>query len=468
MAKSFLPYNLNQQFLLPLDMREWLPEGHLALFISDLVHCLDLSEILSVYQEQDSRGRPSYHPTMMICLLLYAYCIGKPSSRKIEKATYEDIAFRVLSGNQHPDHDSIASFRQRHLTAIAALFSQVLLLCEKAGLVKLGHIAIDGSKIRANASKHKAMSYERMGSKEKELEEEVIRLLTQAQAIDTEEDQIYGKNKSGDELPKELVRREDRLRKIKEAKEALEKEAKEKVRIENEKVRIENEKAQTRAETHTKNDEKNSKNIIEKAVYKNIKPLPKSQKNFTDPESRIMPDSANKGSFVQAYNCQIAVDAEAQIIVALDVTQQANDKQQLVPMAEKIIENCGRLSETLTADSGYFSEEAVGSPLFKEANLLVPPNKCKREDTVFDNAEDKGSKKPSSKSMRSKLSQISNIDLYKKRKSIVEPVFGQIKEIRNFRRFLFRGLNTVKEEFTLISLTHNLLKLYKNKSNLCC
>jgi transposase len=176
---------------------------------------LDLSEILSVYREQDSRGRPSYHPTMMICLLLYAYCIGKPSSRKIEKATYEDIAFRVLSGNQHPDHDSIASFRQRHLTALAALFSQVLLLCEKAGLVKLGHIAIDGTKIRANASKHKAMSYERMETKEKELEKEVIRLLTQAQAIDAEEDQIYGKNKMGDELPKELVRREDRLRKIK-------------------------------------------------------------------------------------------------------------------------------------------------------------------------------------------------------------------------------------------------------------
>jgi transposase len=460
MAKSFLPYNLNQQFLLPLDMRQWLPEGHLALFISDLVHCLDLSEILSVYREQDSRGRPSYHPTMMICLLLYAYCIGKPSSRKIEKATYEDIAFRVLSGNQHPDHDSIASFRQRHLTALAALFSQVLLLCEKAGLVKLGHIAIDGTKIRANASKHKAMSYERMETKEKELEKEVIRLLTQAQAIDAEEDQIYGKNKMGDELPKELVRREDRLRKIKEAKEALEKEAKEK-------ARIEAEKAQSRTETNTKSDDKNSKNIIEKAACENIKPLPKSQKNFTDPESRIMPDSANKGSFVQAYNCQIAVDGEAQIIVALDVTQQANDKQQLVPMAEKIIENCGRLSETLTADSGYFSEEAIGSPLFKETNLLVPPNKCKREDAVFDNVGDKGSKKPASKSMRAKLSEILNIELYKKRKSIVEPVFGQIKEIRNFRRFLFRGLNAVKEEFTLISLAHNLLKLYRNKFNVC-
>ena len=170
MAKSFLPYNLNQQFLLPLDIREWLPEGHLAMFILDLVQALDLSTIYKVYQEKDGRGRAGYHPVMMVSLLIYAYCIGKLSSRKIEKATYEDIAFRILAGNQHPDHDSISSFRQQHLAALAALFVQVLQLCQKTGLVKLGYIAIDGTKIRANASKHKAMSYERMTLKEQELD----------------------------------------------------------------------------------------------------------------------------------------------------------------------------------------------------------------------------------------------------------------------------------------------------------
>jgi transposase len=445
MAKAFLPYNINQQFLLPLDMRAWLPEDHLALFIFDVVHSLDLSEIYSVYEEKDNRGRAGYNPTMMVCLLIYAYCIGQPSSRKIEKATYENIAFRILSADQYPDHDTISSFRQRHLKALAALFLQVLLLCKKAGLVKLGHIAIDGSKIRANASKHKAMSHERMESKEKELEQEIIRLLTEAQAIDDEEDRVYGKNKRGDELPQELARREDRLRKIKEAKEALEKEAREREKL--------------KAETNTKRGKKSCK--------KRIKPLSKSQRNFTDPESRIMPDSANKGSFVQAYNCQIAVDAEAQIIVALDVTQQACDKQQLVPMTEKIIKNCGQCSETLSADAGYFSEEAVNAPIFEPINVLVPPNKSKKENAIFDNdAGDKSAGRSTAQKMRDKLSESPNKELYKKRKSIVEPVFGQIKEIRKFRRFLFRGLAAVKAEFNLISLAHNLLKLYKNKPNI--
>src|ERR1700721_867887 len=289
MAKSFLPYNLNQQFLLPLDMRQWLPEGHLALFISDLVHCLDLSEILSVYREQDSRGRPSYHPTIMICLLLYAYCIGKPSSRKIEKATYEDIGFRVLAGNQHPDHDSIASFRQRHLTALAALFSQVLLLCEKAGLVKLGHIAIDGTKIRANASKHKAMSYERMGETEQRLKTEIDALLKQAADIDDAEDGQYGKGRRGHELPEELARRETRLAKLQKAKAELEQEARQKA----EEKRAADAAKQQSGGKLPDQDAEPAKPEPEQAL-----PPAKAQRNFTDSESRITPASANTATFV--------------------------------------------------------------------------------------------------------------------------------------------------------------------------
>ena len=218
MAKGYLPYDVDQRLLLPPDMRAWLPEGHLALFVLDVVEALDLSAIYRVYEAKDSRGRAGYHPVMMVALLVYAYCVGRPSSRRIEQATYEDVAFRVLAGDQHPDHDCIAAFRKEHLEALAGLFVQVLELCRKAGLVKLGHIAIDGTKMKANASKHKAMSYDRMSETEKKLEDEVRRLLAEAEAIDATEDAQHGKGKRGDELPKELKRREDRLVKIREAK----------------------------------------------------------------------------------------------------------------------------------------------------------------------------------------------------------------------------------------------------------
>ncbi len=226
MAKGYLPYDIDQRLLLPPDMRDWLPEGHLALFLLDVVAELDLSKIYAVYDAKDARGRAGYHPAMMVALLLYGYCTGKPSSRRIERATYEDVAFRVLAGDQHPDHDSIAAFRKTHLGALAGLFMQVLQLCQNAGLVKLGHIAIDGTKVKANASKHKAMSYERMSEAEKKLEEEVARLLAEAERVDAEENALHGKGKRGDELPKELHRREDRLAKIREAKAALERERK--------------------------------------------------------------------------------------------------------------------------------------------------------------------------------------------------------------------------------------------------
>src|SRR5713101_3241647 len=281
MGKTFRPYELNQRLLLPPDMREWLPEGHLALFVSDVVDALDLAAIFAAY-EGEERGQPPYHPAMMVKLLVYAYCTGKPSSRKIERATYEDVAYRVLAADQHPDHDSIAAFRQRHLPALAELFGQVLRLCQEAGLVKLGHVALDGTKVKANASKHKAMSYERMCAAEQQLEQEVAALLARAQAVDAEEDAQYGAGRRGDELPAELARRESRLAKIREAKAALEVEAR------------------TRAQGDgTPPDE--------------ARPPDKAQRNFTDPESKIQKSSEG---FIQGYNAQVAVDATAQVIVA--------------------------------------------------------------------------------------------------------------------------------------------------------
>lgn len=457
MAKGYLPYNVEQRLLLPPDLRDWLPEGHLALFIVDVVSELDLSAIERVYEAKDTRGRAGYHPAMMVALLLYAYCVGKPSSRKIERATYEDVAFRVLTGDQHPDHDSIADFRKRHLEALSGLFMQVLRLCQKAGLVKLGHIAIDGSKMKANASKHKAMSYERMGETEKRLTEEIERLLAEAERVDREEDTQHGPGQRGEELPEELKRRGERLKKIREAKAALEREAKEKARAkaaEAEEKRVQREREEAETGKKARGPEPKAPEP-EQAT-----PEPKAQRNFTDPESRIMPDGANKGSFLQGYNAQIAVDEAAQIIVAARVVQTPNDMQQLVPMAGAIVQNVGRLADATSADAGYFSTQNVEHAVFAPTTLLVPPNRQKhgREPLAGPPPGDSAS---AAERMRYKLASAEGRALYKQRKAIVEPVFGQLKEGRGFRRLLLRGLTAAQAEFNLIALTHNVLKLFR-------
>src|SRR5436309_11220128 len=318
MVKPFRPYDLDQRLLLPPDLREWLPDDHLALFVSDVVDGLDLSAILDTYESGDGRGQPPYHPAMMVKLLLYAYCVGKPSSRKIERATYEDVAFRVLAADQHPDHDTIAEFRQRHLPALARLFVQGLLLCQRAGLVTLGHVALDSTRIKANASKHKAMSYARMEESERELQRQVQELLDQAQQVDATEDARYGRDRRGDELPAELARRESRLKRIREAKRALE------------------ERAREQAKCKDEPEEK-------------AKPKAKMQYNFTDPESRILPGA---DGFVQAYNAQIAVEPDFQLIVGQRVTQASNDKQQLKPTVEAIGEQAGQKPQEVLTDSG--------------------------------------------------------------------------------------------------------------------
>jgi transposase len=457
MGKTFRAYNLDQRLLLPPDMRQWLPEGHLALFLLDVVSQLDLSEILKVYEDGDGRGQPPYHPVMMVTLLLYAYCTGKPSSRRIERATYEDVAYRVVAGDQHPDHDSIAAFRQRHLQALARLFVQVLQLCEAAGLVKLGHVALDGTKIKANASKHKAMSYERMCAKEKELEAEVARLLEQAQQVDAAEDAEYGKGRRGDELPAELARRETRLRKIREAKAALEAAARAQAEQAAAQARA---KLAARAQHEAETGKKMGGRPPQVPDPEHAQPAPTAQRNFTDPESRIMKDGATKG-FEQAYNAQAAVDSTAQIIVATTVTQESNDKQQLVPVLKQVQENCGRLPAQVSADAGYFNSEQLTDETLRNVDLYVPPDRQKHSAAP----ETASAAEPTDTSvvdqMRHKLKTAEGQVVYKWRKAIVEPVFGQTKEARGFRRFSFRGLRKVAAEWDLIGLTHNLLKLWR-------
>ncbi len=456
MSKIFRPYTPDQQLLLPPDMREWLPEGHLALFVSDVVDQLDLNPILAAYEQGDGRGMPPYHPLMMVKLMVYGYCTGKTSSRKLERATYEEVAYRLLSGDQHPDHDSLGEFRKRHLKELGGLFLQVLRLCEKAGLVKLGHVAVDGTKVKANASKHKAMSYGRMEESQRRLEEEVAKLLKEAQEVDEAEDRQYGKGRRGDELPLELARRESRLQKIKEAKKALELEAQEL-------AQKEKKEAEARIEERRRQEQETGKKAAGKdpVVPDPQKAIPESkgQKNFTDPESRIMKDGASK-SFEQAYNGQLAVDSERQIIVAAAITQETNDKKQLLPMVEKVKENMGKLPSQMSADAGYFSEANVTNDKLKEVDLHVPPNRIHHGK----NPEVCGTQKPGNRvmeEMRQKLQTDAGRAVYKMRKAIVEPVIGQIKEIRGFRRFSFRGIQKVEAEWYLICLTHNLLKLFR-------
>jgi transposase len=462
MARGFLPYTLDQRLLLPPDMRAWLPEGHAALFVSDVVDAMDLSTIYEACETGDDRGRAGYHPAMMTKLLVYGYCFGVTSSRRIERATQQDVAFRVLSGDQQPDHDSIATFRRRHMVALGELFVQMFELCREAGLVKLGHHAVDGTKMGADASKHKAMSYERMGEAKAKLEAEVQKLLEEAERVDAEEDALHGKGKRGDELPKELQRRESRLKKIQEAKVALEAEAKAKAEAKAWEAKA---KLEERARKEQETGKKTAGRPPEVPVVEEAKPEPKAQRNFTDPESRIMPDGANKGSFLQGYNAQIAVDAEAQIIVAAEVTQQTNDKQQLEPMAKAIVASVGRLADVTSADAGYFSEEAIERVQSMGTELLVPPNRQKHGESCaepFESSAPFPDSPSSTERMRQRLRTAVAIALYRMRKAIVEPVFGQIKGVRGLRRFALRGLVLVRAEWRFIAMTHNLLKLFRH------
>jgi transposase len=440
--------------LMPPDLREWLRDDHLALYVSDVVEQLDLSEVMNSY-EDDLRGRPPYHPALMIKLLIYGYCTGRLSSRKLEQATYDDVAFRVLSCNQHPDHDSIAEFRKRHLAALARLFLQVLQLCQRAGLVKLGHVAVDSTKIKANAAKRQSLSYERLNKAERELSAEVARLLNEAQRIDEQEDSLYGPGKRGNELPAELRQRETRLARIRELKAQLEREAKEAAEAENQRKQ-EQKARQAKGEAVV---ETYHKPTWTKSASGEIMPKDKTQRNLTDPDSRVMMNTMTR-SFEQAYNAQIAVDAQAQIIVAASVVQAPNDAEQLLPALTGVKTNLGRLPEQATADAGYFSPAGLVDEQLKEVDLYVPPNNqpgIKSRPTVNAGIRDQ---------MRAKLQRPGGYDVYKRRNIIVEPVFAEIKHLRQFRQFLLRGLAAVEAEWSLICMTHNLMKLFRANKQL--
>lgn len=464
MTKCFLKDDIDQSLLMPPSLHDWLPENHLARFVADLVKSLDLSGFYGSYEEKDGRGQAAYHPVMMVRLLLYGYCIGVVSSRQIEKRTYEDVAFRYLSAGEHPDHSTIDEFRKRHLAALAGLFVQALQLCQKAGLVKLGHVALDGTKLQANASKHKAMSYGRMSEAEEKLKAEVEQLLNRAEAADAAEDE---KEKQGvsEALPQELARRESRLKKIQQAKAELEAEAKQ--RAEQDKAA-----AEARIAARREQEEQTGKKMRgpEPRVPNPDEAVPdaKAQRNFTDPESRIMPEGAHKGSFVQAYNAQIAVDSEAQIIVAADITQDCNDKQQLAPMLEQVQKNTGAKPAAASADTGYCSTEQITDKRVEGIDLHVATERNKHSASAESNrlsTEPPGDASALER-MKQKLQSEAGRTLYKMRKAIVEPVFGQIKECRRFQRFSFRGLANVRAEWKLVCLTHNLLKLFRSGKGL--
>jgi transposase len=450
MTKTFRPYSLDQQLLLPPDMRSWLPEGDLALFVSDVVDELDLSAISAAYETGDGRGQPPYHPALMVKLLVYGYCIGTVSSRKLERATYRDVAFRVVTGDQQPDHDSIAEFRRRHLEARAQLFVQVLRLCQRAGLVTLGHVALDGTKLKANASKHKAMSYARMEETERRLEGEVRTLLAQAERVDAAEDAQYGPGRQGDELPAELARRESRLAKIRAAKAALQAEAQARAAEAADAAR-----AKLAAREQREGRAKGKPATVPDPAQ--AQPAPTAQRNFTDPESRLMVDGATK-EFVQGYNAQAAVDSQAQVIVACEVTQAAGDVEQFVPMLEQVIGNVGQRPAQVTADAGYFSEANLTAPTCAGIACYVPPDRQPHRGATAAGRNRRG---PFSEAMREKLQTAVGRAVYARRKTIPEPVFGQIKQARGFRRFWLRGLGKVRGEWALICLTHNLLKLFR-------
>ena len=436
MAKTYRDWNLEQTLMFPPSVQDFVPEGHLAHFVRDTTReSLDLSAVLETYAEE--RGFPPYHPVMMTALLLYAYCQGIYSSRRIFKACQERVDFMAVTAMQKPDFRTISDFRKRHLVALGGLFAQVLQLCRKQGLVKLGHVALDGTKVKANASKHKAMSYARMLKAEPELAAIVKGWLEKAEAIDAREDEEFGPDRTGEELPEWVKDKRKRLEKIREAKAALE--------------------AEASAKAANKYGDSKSSRPKRGRPPKKPPGIPEdtAQRNFTDPDSRIM--KAGDG-FVQAYNGQIAVDAESQVIVAQRLTNAATDVQQLVPLVEQIKVNTNRQAQELSADAGYCSEENLKELNRRHIEAYVATGRQKHGQASA-TGEGKVQSKRRINTMRRKLQRGGRRSRYRLRKQVVEPVFGQIKDGRGFRQFLMRGLAKVAGEWSLVCTAHNLRKL---------
>jgi transposase len=447
MAHEFRTYAPDQIFLLPPSPRDWLPEDHLAYQVLDVVEQLDMSAFLAGYST-DGRGSPAYSPVMMTSLLLYGWCRHVYSSRKLEALCLEDVGARVIAAGHQPDYRSINLFRLRQGKALSALFEQSVRLCQRAGMVSLVHTAVDGSKIEANASKRKAMSYGRMVEEEARLQAEIDGYFRRAQEEDATDDALFGPDQSGPKLPDELRRRESRLAKIREAKAALEAEA----------------LAAAAAKQKERADKEAHSNEPLRGPKPKIDPQPNdsAQRSFTDPDSRIMKGA--DGAFLQAYNGQAAVDADHQVIVACQLSQEANDKRLLIPMVEQTIELTGCKPGTVLADPGYYSEENVTAMEALRVKALIPPDK-ERCGTPADPAAaltDAAFAALSPKEqMRHRTSTAEGRDAYRRRKVIVEPVFGQAKGSAGnpgFLGFLRRGLTKCTEEWHWLCARHNIMK----------
>jgi transposase len=442
MSKHFRPWKIDEAQLLPASVQDYVAKDHLARFVVSLAReSLDLSRIVASYAS--SLGQPPFHAVMMVALLLYAYSVGVYSSRRIAKACRERVDFMLIVANDAPDFRTISDFRKRHLQALAGLFVQVLQLCERAGLVKLGHVALDGTKIAANASKHKAMSYVGMKKREAELQAEVDGWLDAAEAADAEEDRLYGRDKRGDELPDWVADKAKRLAKIRQAKAALEAEAKAAAEA----------KAKVEREAEEKRRAAGRKKSGKPAAPRSGEPQARAQRNFTDPDSRIL---KTKDGFIQGYNAQAAVDGEAQVIVAHGLTPGMSDQGQLVALVDGIEQNLARKPKEASADAGYLSEANLAALRHRRINAYVATGRAKHPA-----AAKRSTAGPLTQAMRSKLRRAGWRSRYRLRKQIVEPVFGQIKQARGFRQFLLRGVEKVRAEWAMICTAHNLLKLAK-------
>jgi transposase len=448
--KTFRAFDPGQGFLLPPSLDEWLPADHLARFVADLVdEHLDLSRILEAYTE--SRGGPPYDPRLMVRLLLFGYCTGVRSSRAIEKACTDVVAFRWLAAGAGPDYRAIARFRQRHLSALGHLFVQALALCQAAGMVSLGRVALDGTKLRANASRRKAMSYARMTAREKALAEEVSALLADAEATDKAEDAAHGRDRRGDELPEDLRRRTDRLAKIRQAKAALEAEAAA--------------AAAEHAADLARRKGADQDTVAERAATAAAQavPKPKAQRNFTDPDSRIMKTS--DGSFHQCYNAQAVVDEDHQVIVATDLNDCAADVANLIPMTEQATANTGTAPGQVLADAGYCSGDNLdaAAELSEQTgtDFFIATGRTSHDEPVPATPRGRIPKHATPKQrMARKLRTKPGRAAYARRKAIVEPVFGQMATLQNAKHLLLRGLDAARDEWLLLAACHNLRKLH--------
>lgn len=467
MGKRFRPYTLQQPVLIPPCLEDWIPEDHLARFIVEVTGELDLSGIYAHYQRGDGRGAAAFDPLLMTRLLLYGYCTGLTSSRKLEEATWFDVPVRYLCADQHPDHDVIADFRRTHLQALAALFVQVLEICQQEGLVKLGTVAIDGTKVLANASTRRSVPYQKLKEREQYWQQEVQRLFAEAEQADRQAELQGGP--SPFRMTKQMAQAQGRLERIRQALAAVEERAQQELAAAQAAAAAD---PPPRRPGRPRKDEaaqvpSASERALRKSRRRRVKRAgqaaqqPTQQYNFVDPDSRVMRDNARK-CYVQSYNAQAAVDAHAQIIVAAEITQEVTDEHQLVPMVRSVRATAGATPRTVVADAGYWGTDALRHPSLTGMEVLVSPDSkphAPDETPPATNARNEDAQR-----MRARLSTPHGQCLYALRKQTVEPVFGQIKEARGIRRFRLRGLPLVECEWKLICATHNVLKLFRYRT----